>query len=87
MCLSIPAKVEKIEGQMAVVSVGGTTYRASLQMLEDVKEGDYILMHTGFAIQKIDEEEAMESLKIFKEFSELNDLMDEEEDGFRNSKS
>jgi hydrogenase expression/formation protein HypC len=83
MCLSIPAKVEQIDGEMATVSVGGTLYKASLQMLDDVIVGDYILMHTGFAIQKIDEEEAAEALKTFQEFAELNDLMDEEEKEFR----
>ncbi len=83
MCLSIPAKVEKIEGEMAVVSVGGVTYKASLQMLDDVVVGDYILMHTGFAIQKIDEDEAEESLKAFREFTELNIQMDDEEKEFR----
>lgn len=84
MCLSIPAKVENIDGDMAIVSVGGATYRASLQMLDDVKEGDYILMHTGFAIQKIDEKEAAESLKLFDQFNELNLQMDKEESEFRN---
>jgi hydrogenase expression/formation protein HypC len=79
MCLSIPAKVEKIKGDMAQVSVGGTQYNASLQMLDDVKVGDYILLHTGFAIQKISEEEAQETLKIFEDFSDLNHRMDEEE--------
>lgn len=79
MCLSIPAKVEKIEGDMATVSVGGTKYNASLQMLEDVKVGDYILLHTGFAIQKLSEEEAKESLKVFEEFEELNKQLDDEE--------
>jgi hydrogenase expression/formation protein HypC len=79
MCLSIPAKVESIEGEMAQVSVGGAKYNASLQMLDDVKVGDYILLHTGFAIQKISEEEAKESLKVFQEFDELNKEMDEEE--------
>lgn len=79
MCLSIPAKVEKIEGDMAEVSVGGTIYKASLQMLDDVQTGDYILMHTGFAIQKLNPEEAEESLKVFEEFEELNKKMDEEE--------
>jgi hydrogenase expression/formation protein HypC len=80
MCLSIPAKVEKIEGEMAIVSVGGTTYNASLQMLDDVAVGDYILMHTGFAIQKLDPEEAQESLKVFAEFDELNKQLDQEEE-------
>ncbi|MEZ5082824.1 MAG: HypC/HybG/HupF family hydrogenase formation chaperone [Bacteroidales bacterium] len=79
MCLSIPAKVESIKDDMAIVSVGGTTYNASLQMLDDVKIGDYILMHTGFAIQKLSPEDAEESLKVFEEFEELNKQMDKEE--------
>ncbi len=79
MCLSIPAKVEKIKGEIATVSVGGTKYEASLQMLDDVNVGDYILMHTGFAIQKLDPEEAEQSLKVFQEFEELNEYLDEEE--------
>jgi len=79
MCLSIPAKVEKIEDDMAIVSVGGTKYNASLQMLDDVNIGDYILLHTGFAIQKLTPEEAEESLKVFEEFEELNKRLDEEE--------
>lgn len=80
MCLSIPAKIESIDGDMAQVSVGGVTYKASLQLLDDVKTGDYILLHTGFAIQKISEEEAAETLRIFKEFEDLNDQLDEEEE-------
>ncbi|MCD4788540.1 MAG: HypC/HybG/HupF family hydrogenase formation chaperone [Bacteroidales bacterium] len=79
MCLSIPAKVEKIDGDMAVVSVGGAKYNASLQMIDDIKLGDYILMHTGFAIQKLSPEDAEESLKIFEEFEELNRQLDKEE--------
>ncbi len=79
MCLSIPAKIEKIDGDMATVSVGGTEYNASLQMIEDAKVGEYILLHTGFAIQKISEEEALETLKVFEEFEELNQQMDQEE--------
>lgn len=73
MCLSIPSKVISINGDTAIVSVGGTEYEASLQILNDVKVGDYILLHTGFAIQKISEEEAIETLKVFKEFDDLND--------------
>ncbi len=73
MCLSIPAKVISIKDGMAIVSVGGTEYEASLQLLDDVKVDDYILLHTGFAIQKISEEEAIETLKVFEEFDELNE--------------
>ena len=79
MCLSIPARVESIEGDMAMVSVGGIEYRASLQMIEGVQTGDYILLHTGFAIQKISEEDAMETIRLFQEFEELNQELDEEE--------
>ncbi len=81
MCLSIPARVDKIEGDMATCSVGGSSYETSLEMLtlEEIKVGDYILMHTGFAIQKLDEEEALETLKTFEDFKKLNDHMDQEE--------
>jgi hydrogenase expression/formation protein HypC len=79
MCLSIPARVISIEGDMATVSVGGTEYKASLQIVENVEVGDYILLHTGFAIQKLDVREAEESLRVFDEFIELNRQLDEEE--------
>jgi hydrogenase expression/formation protein HypC len=71
MCLSIPAKVLVINGNTADVSVGGTVFKAGLQMVENVKEGDYVLLHTGFAIQKISEEEALETLRILNEMKML----------------
>ena len=72
MCLSIPAKIEKIDGETAVCSVGGSSLTAHLQLLseEDLSPGDYVLVHTGFAIQKLDEEEALLTLKTFKEYYE-----------------
>ena len=79
MCLSIPAKVIEIDGQMAKVEVGGVNYEASLQMLSDINVGDYVLLHTGFAIEKIDEEEAIETLKVFEEFENFNQDLDKEE--------
>ena len=81
MCLSIPAKIEKINGEKALCSVGGSTYEANLQLLmnEQVQEGDYVLIHTGFAIQKLDEEEAKANLDTFAAFNQLNNEMDEEE--------
>lgn len=81
MCLSIPARVDKIEDDQALCSVGTISYNASLQLLEneEIQVGDYVLIHTGFAIQKLDEEEAKESLKTFEEFNELNQQMDQEE--------
>jgi hydrogenase expression/formation protein HypC len=79
MCLSIPAKVISIEGKTAIVSVGGAEYEANLEMVEDVNVGDYILLHTGLAIEKLSEEDALETLKTFEEFEELNIQLDEEE--------
>lgn len=68
MCLSIPAKVLSIEGDYAKASVGGTIINAGLHMIEEVKVGDYILVHTGYALQVIDEEEAMGTLKLVREY-------------------
>lgn len=81
MCLSIPAKIETIEGDTALCSVGGSTYKANLQLLsfEDLCPGDFVLIHTGFAIQKLDANEARESLQAFDEFKKLNQKMDMEE--------
>jgi len=85
MCLSVPAKVLEIDGELATVSLGGTTYKASIQLLENVNVGDYVLVHTGFAISKLEEEEALETLKLFDEYEEFNKMLDEEEEKFRKS--
>ena len=69
MCLSIPAKIVSIDGTMAEVSAGGAIFSAGLQMIEDVRVGDYILLHAGFAIQKISEKDAAETLKILEEMN------------------
>ena len=70
MCLSIPVKIISIDGDMAEVSAGGTIFRAGLQMVEDVRPGDYVLLHAGFAIQKISAEEAEETLKLLREIND-----------------
>jgi hydrogenase expression/formation protein HypC len=69
MCLSIPARIVAIDGRMAEVSVGGTIFRAGLHMIENAKVGDYILLHAGFAIQKISKKEAEETTKLFEEIN------------------
>ncbi len=74
MCLSIPAKIISIDGNMAEVSAGGSVFKAGLHMVENVKIGDYILLHAGFAIQRISEEDAAETLKLLREIGEsMND--------------
>ncbi len=70
MCLSLPARVLAIEGDMAEVSVGGAVFRAGLQMVEGVKPGDYVLLHAGFAIEKLKEEEALETLRLLDEMDD-----------------
>lgn len=72
MCLSIPARVISINGNKAVVSVGGTEYEASLQLVEDIKVDDYVLLHTGFAIQKISEEDARETFGLLQELARID---------------
>lgn len=74
MCLSLPARVIAIEGDMAEVSVGGAVFRAGLQMVEGVTVGDYVLLHAGFAIEKLKEEDALETLRLLQE---MDDTMSE----------
>lgn len=70
MCLSIPARIVSVNGSMAEVTAGGAIFKAGLQMIENAKAGDYILLHAGFAIQKISEKEAGETLKLLKEMKD-----------------
>ncbi len=70
MCLSIPAKILSIEGDKARASIGGTVVETGLQLVDDVQVGDYVLLHTGFALQKISEKEAMETIRLIREMEE-----------------
>ena len=67
MCLAIPMKVEKVEGEIAIVSVGSVKKEVNISFIENVKKGDYLIVHAGFAISKLDKKEAEETLKIFEE--------------------
>lgn len=67
MCLSVPAKILSVEGNTAKASVGGAIVDTSLHLVDDVQPGDYVLIHTGFALQKISEEEALETIRLIKE--------------------
>jgi len=71
MCLAIPAKVKSIDGVEAEVEVGGVSRKASIMLTPEARVGDYVLLHTGYAINVIDEEEAQETLKIFREIAEV----------------
>ena len=69
MCLAVPAKVTKIlnERGYALVDYGGGVTRKVNISLVSVREGDYVMIHAGFAIEKLDEERARETINIFKE--------------------
>jgi hydrogenase expression/formation protein HypC len=72
MCLSIPARIISIDGDMADVSTGGTVFRACIGLIEVPKEGEYILLHAGFAIQRISEQEAAETLELLREIKDAS---------------
>ena len=69
MCLAIPAKVIRVEGSSALVSIEDVEYQASLLLLDDVNPGDYVMLHAGFAIEKVDAEEAAETLRLLNEIA------------------
>ncbi len=71
MCLAIPSKIVKIKDNMGIIDVEGVQKEVSLLLIEDPRIGDYVIVHAGFAIQKIDEAEANESLKILREMAYL----------------
>jgi len=72
MCLAIPSKIVKIEeNNIATIDVDGVKRTASLLLVEDANVGDYVIVHAGFAIHKIDESIAMESLQILREAASL----------------
>ncbi|HJX12504.1 MAG TPA: HypC/HybG/HupF family hydrogenase formation chaperone [Dehalococcoidales bacterium] len=72
MCLAIPALVKSISGQQAEVDIEGITRDVSLQLTPEAKVGDYVLLHTGYAIGIIDPAEAEETLKLLKQLGEAN---------------
>ena len=71
MCLGIPARILKLEGELAEVEIGGTVQKANIQLVPEAKIGEYVLLHAGFAIQRLDEREALETLKLLEELYEI----------------
>jgi len=67
MCLGIPMKVKKIKGDFAKVESARLIHTINIQMLTNVKIGDYVIVHAGFAIQKVDPERAKQTLKLIDE--------------------
>lgn len=81
MCLAVPARVLSIEGQEAEVDFSGVRRRISVVLTPEVSVGDYVLIHTGFAINVLDEQEAQETLRLFQELEEFTAREREERSG------
>ena len=71
MCLAIPALIKSIEDKEADAEIGGITRRISLWLTPEARVGDYVLLHTGYAINILDQEEAEETLKLLREIAEV----------------
>lgn len=69
MCLAIPALIKSIENEEANVDMGGITRRISLRLTPQAKLGDYVIVHTGYAINILDQHEARETLKLFDQLA------------------
>jgi hydrogenase expression/formation protein HypC len=67
MCLAIPAKIESIDGDRAEADIRGLKRKIGLALLPDARVGEYVLLHAGFAIQRIDEHEAEETYRLLEE--------------------
>jgi hydrogenase expression/formation protein HypC len=82
MCLAVPAKVLEVrDDNMALVDISGTQREISLMVLDgDAAPGDYVLIHVGYAIEKIDEEEAQRTLAMFEELAMLDEQLPEGEE-------
>jgi hydrogenase expression/formation protein HypC len=73
MCLAVPVQVVSIDGNEAEVEIGGVKRQVSIMLTPEAKVGDYVLLHTGYAINVIDEAEAQETLKILEEMATLSE--------------
>lgn len=72
MCLAVPGKVIEIKDSVGIVDFNGVKREVRLDLV-DVNVGDYVIVHTGFAIEKMDEKEALESLEIWKELLKVQE--------------
>ena len=71
MCLAIPALIKSIDkNQEAEVDMGGIARRISLRLTPEAKVGDYVIVHTGYAINTLDQQEALETLRLFEQLAQ-----------------
>lgn len=71
MCLALPVQVTQLlDAERAVINLGGIEKEISIVLLEDVAVGDYVILHVGYALTKLEEAEALKTLRVFAELSE-----------------
>ena len=71
MCLAVPALVESIDGDFAEVDFGGTRKKVCVTLLPELKVGEYVIVHTGYAIERMKPEEAKKTLALFEEMAQM----------------
>ena len=74
MCLAVPAKILSINGDIAVIELGGTQREASLMLLENPSVGDWVILHAGFAIEKLSEEDAQQTFALLRDIMESDEI-------------
>jgi len=74
MCLAVPAKVMERNGDAAVVELGGVRREISLMLLDDVSVGEWVIVHAGFAIERLSEEAAEQTLSLFRQISDATEI-------------
>jgi hydrogenase expression/formation protein HypC len=74
MCLAVPAKVMERNGDAAVVTLGGVRREISLMLLDDVSVGEWVIVHAGFAIEKLSEEAAEQTLSLLREIADASEI-------------
>jgi hydrogenase expression/formation protein HypC len=78
MCLAIPARIEELTTPgNAIVNLGGVRKEISLALVDDAGIGDYVIVHVGYALQKLDQEEAERTLELFAEMGQMDELRSE----------
>ncbi|HUS57851.1 MAG TPA: HypC/HybG/HupF family hydrogenase formation chaperone [Planctomycetota bacterium] len=72
MCLGVPMKIESIDGKRGVGSYSGGEYDIRLDLIEQPKVGEYVMVHAGMALDRLDEDQARQTLEALREFDELS---------------
>ena len=76
MCLAVPALVQSIDGDYAQVDFGGASKKVCVTLLPELEVGEYVIIHTGYAIEKMKPEEAKKTLALFEEMAQMAAEMD-----------